>query len=276
MRAVPYALVFLVACGGGGGGDPSADASDQPGTWTPLIQKSWTLAPGGERTSDLAIEPLARDVVIGGLRPLSPVGTHHTLLFRGTSGTNMVYASGVGTNELMFPPGTGMRIAQGTLLGLQLHIFNQTDGDLSGTSGIEMMEVDPATVTEEVDMFLPGPRDLQIAPGRQTISGTCTVKSPYKLFALFPHMHQLGAHLKTVVNAGGTERVLSDAPYDFEHQAVLSFEPLQVNPGDTITTECTWMNTTNETVTWGESSTTEMCFSILYRYPRGDDEFCVN
>lgn len=126
-------------------------------------------------------------------------------------------------------------------------------------------------------MFLPGPQDLAIPPNQPTtIRGTCTVKSPYKLFALFPHMHQLGTHMKTTVTAGGTTHVLNDAPYDFEHQAVLSFEPLQVNPGDTITSECTWMNTTGQTVTYGESSTTEMCYSILYRFPRGTEEFCEN
>jgi hypothetical protein len=278
MRAVSLSLsfAFLAACGGGGGNDPTPDAADTFGTWSPLIQKTWSLPAGGEKTSDLQIEPVDRDVVIGGMRPLSPVGTHHTLLFKGAEGTNMVYASGVGTGELMFPAGTGMRITAGTLLGLQLHIYNTTDAPLTGTSGIEILEVDPATVTDEVDMFLPGPQDLAIAPGEHTQSGTCTVTQPYKVFALFPHMHQLGSHMKTVVNAGGTEHVLNDATYDFEHQTVKSFEPLQLNPGDTITTECTWMNTTNETVTYGESSTTEMCYSILYRYPRGNDEFCEN
>jgi hypothetical protein len=275
MRAVTVAFLLCAACGkSGGDDDPTPDAADPVGGWRPLIQKSWTLVPGGENTSDLQIESLTKDVVIGGMRPLSPLGTHHTVLFRGASGTNMIYASGVGTNELMFPPGTGMRITSGTLLGLQLHIFNQSDQMLAGTSGIEIFELDPTAVVEEVDMFLPGPRTLNIAPGEQTITGRCTVSSSYKLFALFPHMHQLGSHLKTTVTAGGTEHVLNDAPYSFDHQEVLSFPPLDVAAGDTIDTACTWNNTTNQTVQWGESSTTEMCFSILYRYPRGTEEFC--
>jgi Copper type II ascorbate-dependent monooxygenase, C-terminal domain len=266
-------LVLLCACGGGGEGDPGTDAAP-PSGWQTLLAKSWQLAPGGEKTSDLAIETLARDVVIGGLRPLSPKGTHHTLLYRGTSGTNVVYASGVGTNELMFPPGTAMRIPAGTTLGLQLHIFNQTDEMITGQSGIEFLEVDPAGITEEVDMFLPGPQDLAITPGLHTKTGTCTVKSASKLFALFPHMHQLGTHMKTTLVQGTNRRVLDDAPYDFEHQRILSFEPIAVSPGDKIESECTWMNTTSNVVSYGESSTTEMCYSILYRYPRGTEEFC--
>jgi hypothetical protein len=277
MRAsTTLAVLVFCACGGGGSEDPSPDASAN-GTWQPLIEKGWTLPPGGEKTSDLQIDSLERDVVIGGLRPLAPVGTHHTLLFKGSAGTNMIYASGVGTNELMFPPGTALRIPAGTLLGLQLHIFNQSDAMLTGMSGIEMLEVDPATVTEEIDMFLPGPQDLSLPPGQPTtIRGTCTVKTAYKVFALFPHMHQHGTHMKTTLTIGGVDRVINDAPYDFEHQKILAFEPIQLNPGDKITSECTWMNTTNQTVTYGESSTTEMCYSILYRFPRGTEEFCEN
>ena len=273
MRASTLAIVLCVACGGGGSDEPSPDAN--AGGWQPLIEKGWTLAPGGEKTSDLQLDNLDRDVVIGGLRPLAPVGTHHTLLFKGANGTNVIYASGVGTNELMFPAGKALRIPAGTLLGLQLHIFNQSDQMLAGTSGIEMLEVDPATVTDEIDMFLPGPQSLSLPPNQPTtIRGTCTVKTAYKVFALFPHMHQLGTHLKTTLTVGGVERVINDAPYNFEHQAILSFEPIQLNPGDKITTECTWMNTGSQTVTYGESSTTEMCYSILYRFPRGTEEFC--
>ena len=52
---------------------------------------------------------------------------------------------------------------------------------------------------------------------------------------------------------------------------------ITLNPGDTIDTECTWNNTTPLTIGWGESSTTEMCFSILYRYPaQADQGFCSN
>src|SRR5690349_7264359 len=124
-------LAFLLACGGGGKDEPSPDASSTGG-WQPLITKGWTLMPGGEKTSDIALDTLTEDIVVGGLRPLAPPGTHHTLLFRGTTGTNAIYASGVGTNELVFPAGKAMRIPAGTTIGLQLHIYNTTDQMMTG------------------------------------------------------------------------------------------------------------------------------------------------
>jgi hypothetical protein len=256
--------------------DSPADAQTQA-TWSPLISKTWTLQPGEEKTSDLMLDTVDHDMYISAIRPLAPLGTHHTVLFRGATGTNVIYASGVGTGELMFPPGKGFKLTSGTALGLQLHIYNVGDTALTGTSGIEVVEVDPATITDEVDLFLPGPRDLTIPPtANAKVSGTCTVTKAYSVFALFPHMHQLGSHMKTTLTVGGAEQTLFDDAYDFQHQAVLSFDPIQLSVGDKINTECTWNNTTGTTVNYGESSTTEMCYSILYRFPRGDEEFCTN
>jgi hypothetical protein len=261
--------VAVAACG--------TDPDDKQAGWQPLITKTWTLAPGQEKTADLQIENLDRDFFVGGMRPISPIGTHHTLLSRGLVGTNMIYASGVGTNELVFPEGVGLKLEAGTVLGLQLHIYNTSDEPLTGTSGIEVLLVEPDSVLEEVDLFLPGPRDLSLPPNETTTrSGTCTLTADQSVFALFPHMHQYGTHFKTELTIGGTPRVLSDGAYSFEHQEVLTFAPIAMAAGDTITTTCTWNNTSAAVVTYGESSTTEMCYSIMYRYPRQADEFCVN
>jgi hypothetical protein len=277
-------LVGLAACGsggGGGGGDdvqgtPDAPAS-MPGTWHTLIEKSWSLAPHSENTSEIGVDTLDHDVYIGGLRPIAPIGTHHTLLFRGLSATNAIYASGIGTGELVFPVGKGMKIPAGTALGLQLHIYNTGDDPLTGTSGVEYFEVDPSTVTDEVDLFLPGPKNLDIPPNVSTATGTCTIGTSQTLFALFPHMHQWGVHFKTVLNVAGTDMTLHDDDYTFEHQDVESFTPIAVSPGDTITTSCTYNNTTGANISYGESTDTEMCYSIMYRWPKvNDGEFCTH
>lgn len=257
-----------------------AAGSNNGSNWSPLLSKSWTLTPAGtsgdENTSDFAIETLDRDIYVGGIRPIAPKGTHHTLMFRGLSGTNAIYASGIGTGELVFPAGKGLKFTSGTTLGLQLHIYNTDDVPLSGVSGVEVLEVDASTITEEIDMFLPGPKsgDLVIPMGVTTQSGTCTVTQTQTLFALFPHMHQWGVHLKTTLTVGGVVQVLHDDDYTFEHQIVKSFAPIVLNPGDKIKTECTYNNDTGAPIGYGESSDTEMCYSLLYRYPKNNVEFC--
>lgn len=270
------ARIFVCfALAGGCGTTPPDDP--MPATWTSLITKSWTLAPNSEKTGDLQLVDVDQDIYIAGLRPLSPPGTHHTLLARGTdfNSGNFVYASALGTNEIVFPPGVGLHLAAGSLLALQLHIFNSSDTELTGTSGIEYLPLDPSKLVHEADLFLPGPKDFEIAQGRVTASGTCTVTAPQTLFALFPHMHQLGAHLTTTVVQGGVAKTIHDADFDFSAQSLYPLDTIELTPGDTITTECTWVNPTANIVRYGESTTTEMCYSIAFRYPTQPESFCT-
>ncbi len=252
---------------------PTADASDSELTWAPLITGDWTLAAGGENTSDNHSITLDRDIYIGAIRPIEPVGTHHTVLDNG--GAGIIYASGVGTNEVIFPPGVGLKLTAGTTLNLELHTFNPSGSPISGTSGIEIVEVAEADVVNVADLFLPGPFDFQLGPMQETVhSGTCVVQQAQTIFALFPHMHQLGTHFKMSITKDGTEQMVHDKAYDFDNQAFTNFDPISLSPGDSINTECTWMNTGAQGVGWGDSSTSEMCFSILYRYPAISGDFC--
>jgi len=263
---------------GQGTGGQGAGGSSNQGEWTSLITAEWGLEPGTELTNDLHQLMVDRDIYIGGIRPIGPTGTHHTVLAIGDLGAgNIIYASGLGTNAVMFPKGVGLKVSAGETLVLQLHLFNPTSDVLKGTSGIEIIEVKPEDLEQEADIILPGPIDFNIPPNaKYSHSGTCTVGATQNLFALFPHMHQLGSHLMTTLTIGGKESVIHDGDYSFDHQAFLSFEPITMNAGDTIKTECTWDNTTPQNVTWGESSTTEMCFSILYRYPaQQQGSFCT-
>lgn len=281
---IGFVMLAFAACGGSGTGDDTggtdagsgSGSGSNVGQWTELISKSWTLQPHSENENAIQIETLTRDMYVIGIRPIDPPGTHHTLLFRGLQGTNAIYASGVGTGELMFPAGKGLKLTSGTTIGVQLHVYNTGDDVLSGISGIEVMEADASTITDEIDMFLPGPKDgaLSIPPGVSTQSGTCTVSQTQNLFALFPHMHQLGVHMKTTLTIAGNDMVLHDDAYMFEHQDVKTFTPITLNAGDKIKTECTYNNPGASNVGYGESSDTEMCYSLLYRWPRGTQEFC--
>lgn len=276
-------LCLVAACSSSGTGSPSGDDDDDDDddgstpTWTPLMTADWSLEAFSEDPSDLRFLTLDRDIYVGGIRPIAPPGTHHTVLSLGGSPlTNIVYASGVGTGEIEFPDGVGLKLPAGETLALQLHLFNASEVPIEGTSGIEILEVAASEVTQEADLFLPGPFDFELQPAVETVlTDTCTVSTAQNLFALFPHMHQLGTHFKTTLTIGGTPTVLHDAPYYFDGQEFTPFTPIAVGPGDTIEVECTWNNTTANPVGWGESSTSEMCFAIFYRWPNQTEEFCT-
>jgi hypothetical protein len=80
-------------------------------------------------------------------------------------------------------------------------------------------------------------------------------------------MHQLGSHMKTVINRnGGGNEVVLDQAFQFTDQRTYDLKNI-VHPGDTLTTTCTWMNTTNAAVSFGTSTTAEMCYNFVFSYP---------
>ncbi len=285
MRLVVISAILLqaAACGGGDpanpGVDGGGDAAGDP--WVVLLEREWTLAPG---TEDMprAMRTLDEDLYVRAIRPLAPPGTHHTLLGLvtpsggdpGTSPDGLIYASGVGTDALVMPPGVGFRLEAGKVLSLQLHLYNVGEAPLSGTSGIEVLLTTPDQIDELAEIVLAGPASLSIPPGIHTISGTCTAGTPQTVFAVFPHMHQLGTHFRTLANTAAGQIVLHDDDYRFEEQRIDPIDPIALVPRDTITTECTWNNTGTTTVGFGSSSDTEMCFSILFRYPASGGGYC--
>jgi hypothetical protein len=250
-----------------------------------VIEGTWTLAPGTENPNFCVKKPITKDTYISAIRPVHPPGTHHTLLTIGDASDNcttavlsgFVYAAGLGSEGLVLPKGVALKLPAGKVLNLGLHIYNTSTEELTGTSAMEVVTMDAKDVVYESDSVLAGPLSFNL-PAHQvtTVKSDCELTSDQSAWALFPHMHQLGKHIKTTVTIGGVQDVLHDGDYDFAEQYQLPLDPiLKLSAGDKITTECTYENTTDHAVTFGESSDTEMCFSVLFRYPKQASGFCT-
>ena len=250
--------------------------------WETLIAGDWSMSSGAEGYVCVTAT-MQEDVWVKAFRPIAPEGTHHTVLTKGgfgqdgvfdcdagTNGQNMIYGSGVGTNEMELPPGVAMHLAPGDKLTLNLHLFNVSAATVSGVSGTQIQRVDPDDVAFEAEGTLAGTFEIFIPPQSQgSATGTCTFQSPTTVFAVGPHMHQAGTHMTvTAVPQAGPEVVLHDAPYTFEDQLGYPVAPeMQLQAGDLVRVQCSYDNPTADTLTWGDSSTQEMCFASLWIYP---------
>ncbi|MEZ4402188.1 MAG: hypothetical protein R3B06_19330 [Kofleriaceae bacterium] len=298
-RTVPglvLAALAAAACGsdGGGGGGGDIDAAPDvvdaavdaavPQGFTRLVGRSWSLPPGASDTYRCVRLTLPTAVTVSEIMAQSPLGTHHTVLSiasgssagadgefncsAGDLGMVMLYASGVGTSPLVFPAGVGMTIPAGTQIHLNLHLFNTTDNVLSGETQI-LVKAPVTPPTQMAENVFAGSFNIVVPPGAtRTVVGGCTVNRAYKIFALWPHMHQIATHQKIELIRNGTPMVLHDAPFAFYEQNYFLQDPeIDVQPGDRLQVSCTYENTTSSTVTFGDSSNQEMCFAGLYRYP---------
>ena len=92
---------------------------------------------------------------------------------------------------------------------------------------------------------------------------------PIHIFAFLPHMHKLGRNLRSVVNrANGTQETVFDEPFDFMQQIHYAAS-VDLMPGDTITSTCTFNNDTPLPVGFGPSSEQEMCYQFVLSSPAG-------
>jgi hypothetical protein len=289
---VVLALV-LAGCGAAphGTADGSLAGSDAADAgWTPLISRTWSLGAGLETYKCRRIQ-VPSEMWVGGFRAMSPTGTHHEVLTISTTSTpvgdydcvagnldvKMLYAAGVNTDDLVFPAGMAVHLPAGTYINLNLHLFNATDNELDQESGVLVKTVEATQVSHEIEMTFSGNMHFSI-PAHQTatIQGGCAAIQDYHVFALWPHMHQIATHQSFTVTHSGTPTKLLDADYQFTEQRNYPLAETIIQNGDQITTACTYNNTTDNTITFGDSSTEEMCFTGIYKYPAGDNLFsCV-
>lgn len=277
-RGVTRLLLPLLAIACGGDADPGGD---DPGgdEWSILVAADWSV-PRGREMFVCALATLPVDMNIAAWRTLAPPGTHHSLLTvtepvasdgtfecdPGTLSDAMVFASGIGTNDLIFPDGVAMRIPAGKQVLLNLHLVNTTEATLHGRSAVVVRSA--AADAIEAEMVFAGTVDIEIAPGAEhDASGSCVFEEDATVFDLWPHMHQLGTHMSIVHHSIAGSTTLLDAPYDVDEQRHYPVAPLAVRRGDTIGVTCSWKNNSDATVRYGDTSADEMCFAGLYRYP---------
>jgi len=138
--------------------------------------------------------------------------------------------------------------------------------------------VPEAEVEHEGEFILMGPTTLDLPAGKETVQrGDCTLREPATILSAAPHMHQLGVHMKaTAVRSMMGKRVILDEAYSFDDQDAHLIEPVEMAAGDRVEVECTYVNTTDATVAYGDSSQDEMCYANVLRYPAvADSVACV-
>ncbi len=259
----------------------SASGPSASPEWETVLAGDWTIEPGEEYIC--VRQTIDQATTVAALEAIAPLGTHHTLLTMGQpsgpDGTapcsafenhaQIVFASGVGTNRMTFPEGVALEIPAGTQLLLNLHLFNTSAEALSGTSGTRMQPAAEEDVQHLAESVLGGTAQLDIPP-QQDVShvGGCVMSHDFTVFAVAPHMHQLGVHMKVVAESALLgDVVLVDEPYSFDEQIYYMIDPIEMSEGENIRVECTHRNTTNRQVGFGDSSLDEMCFAGLFRYP---------
>ena len=202
---------------------------------------------------------------------------HHWVLYEGIDIDHrgaFIWAWAPG-NEGGFklPDDVGLYLPKGPL-HLELHYYNlgstEVEFDRSGfeVCATRTFRKHTATVTNDFNAF------PYLTPGsRQSFQDICrvitTTDEDMHLVGVAPHMHKLGVHAFMSVTHDLEERVLHDKPYNFSDQLIYPLDDVIIKSGDVVTSRCTWENTTNHNVGFGQSSDDEMCANFAIYWPMG-------
>jgi hypothetical protein len=255
-----------------------------------LIDGSWHLEPGTEAYYCVR-KTLDRDIDIVAFEALAPAGTQHTVLTVGDPSApdgigecdgmsmqgSLIYGSGVGSEPMELPEGIAVRVEAGQQLLLNLHLFNASNEAMEGTTAIMVRTAERGRATDFAEAVLMGPMDLDIPPGKHQVTARCTLREDAFLFAVTPHMHRLGAHMKvTALSSFSGVVTIYDNPYDFDQQQAQPLDQMvPMRAGDQVEVTCDYNNTSGNTVHWGESTNDEMCFAGVFRFPATDSPLAV-
>jgi copper type II ascorbate-dependent monooxygenase-like protein len=288
MRWVCVGVVVVAACHATSPSHPDGDVdapSDADAGWTQLVARSWTVNPNSESYRCTRIQ-VTSDMWVTGFRALAPVGTHHAVLTISSTSSplgdydctpsnldqQLLYASGVATDDLLFPQGVAIHLTAGMYINLNLHLYNATDAPITETSGVLVRTIDASKVVNEADMTFAGTFNISIPNDNlpHTAYGGCTIPSDWHVFALWPHMHQTAIHQQMVVTHAMQPTTMLDVPYAFSEQKNYPMQDTLLHTGDILTTTCTYQNDTSiNPMTYGDSTDAEMCFTGIYKYPAG-------
>ena len=196
----------------------------------------------------------------------------------------------VGGNDLDMPKGVGLRMPPpGAGLMLEWHYYNSTGTVQEDSTIVEVCLAPAGTLEHTAGMTWLGTEDLGgvigMPPGRRSdYGGTCfpsrtgmNATDPIHIFTLWPHMHTYGRNMKSVVNrANGTTEEVFNKRFDFNQQITYDAN-IDLMPGDTITSTCTFENTSPGNVAFGPSTSQEMCYQFAFSYPAGAlDNFVIS
>jgi Copper type II ascorbate-dependent monooxygenase, C-terminal domain len=193
-----------------------------------------------------------------------------TTLFEGAE---LIAGWAIGGCSTTYPEDVGVTLPDSGTIMVQWHHFNTTGMPQQDGSSVQVCTLPAGSRMHVAGLTFLGTESLAIPPGKADATSTCKNDSgaPITIIGFTPHMHTIGSNMRSVVDkAGGGSMEIFNKPFVFDQQINYMLDPPYVlQPGDSITTTCTYSNNTPVPVTFGQSTTQEMCYQFTLSYPYG-------
>ena len=264
----------------------------------------WQMDPGREVTK-CVVRRLDNedDLWVSQIRTELAKGSHHMIIYvsdeteerttpfncdpfvstlKGTTYPLMI--TQIREETLTFPPGVAFKFAPHQMIRIEAHYLNYFPESITAHGDIHFDAIAADRVTDEANLLFYGNPDFEI-PAGQTLTTPwrfLDVPAGSKVFALTGHEHAYGKNVEVSYATDAEDEGTSVYPdegvkFDWEEPPVSTYDPpLTFSEGQGFRYRCTWENTSNHTVRFGESANAEMCFFWAYYYPSQGYRLCVS
>jgi hypothetical protein len=247
----------------------------------------------GQETTVCVVKPLgnADDIVLRSFDMNLAPGSHHLLLyltdagptdtpypctpFTGVAIGNDVPLAFANTEQVSFafPDGIGMDIPAGSNVKIEAHYINTTASDLQGQGQVTLHgTAKSAAGAYQAANFLGfGTLNIHIPPNSSFSTGPIfqAAQAGMHLMLITTHEHRLGTRAQVWASSAAgdmSNQIADDKDWANPAWRLLS-TPVDFDGTNGLTYQCDWTNTTDQTVTFGESALDEMCIVAGYYYP---------
>jgi len=183
---------------------------------------------------------------------------------------NHIYLGGGSevNSDFSLPPGVALQLAPGTPLDLNAHYFNRTNFTLRGENHVNFYTVPASSVQYVAKTLDLNNTSISIPAGqRRTFTKTFTFNALTRVIVLTSHNHKLGEKFVIKIAGGPRNGEIVYTNTDWEHPLYVSYAtPIVLQPGEGLTSEVTYYNTTAKTVNFGLTSEDEMNIIFGYYY----------
>jgi hypothetical protein len=265
-------------------------------------------APPGEEHTKCVVKRLGNpaSMHVGTVHNVLSKGSHHLVVYRvsdtveqttpfdckpftdtldPTKGSTLMITQKA-DDALILPEGVAYTLEPNQMLRLEVHYINPgaTKNVVQATS--TFIPIADAAFKFEADFLFVGNPDINVAPMSTQTLGPAFIKLPpeyatVNFFAITGHTHHFGTNVvvKTAANKADPGTPVYDVPNWVwsEPETVQANPPFKLPANGGFNLACSWNNTSNEAVGFGESANKEMCFFWAYYYPsQGGAKVCVH
>lgn len=289
-------------------GDPDVAGKEQP-TEHPPIQDNyetgiseWTMGPGEEITK-CVVKKLGNTeaIWVTAVHTSLAAGSHHMIVYKTGDQEEQAEPFGctpftetlsgqafpliitqIAEESLIMPPGVAVKFEPNQTIRIEAHFLNYYPDEITAQGEVTFDTIAEEDVWKEANMLFYGDVDFQIPANSeyQTDWAFLQVNDGVEVFAVTGHTHQYGTNVEvyqaTSAEDDSTPIYPLDIPFQWDESPVTQYDPpLSFDGENGFRFRCTWNNTTDKKLDFGESADKEMCFLWAYYYPSDGYQVCV-